>query len=110
MASRPECGSERERRKAARPARQKALLIPVQNVLTSIWEEEIGTARQKRTIARCGKKRTWQAYSAGAPHSAPNREMASCGKSSRKSAIFWVSTAVLARCGARKRIPLKLTA
>jgi len=56
-------------------------------------------------MARCGKKRTCQACSALCPHSAPNREMASCGKILEKKCHLLGFDAVVARCGGRKKNP-----
>jgi hypothetical protein len=55
-------------------------------------------------MARCGKKRRSQAFSARDPHSAPIREMASCGLALEENAGFGDFDPVMARCGRQNGI------
>jgi hypothetical protein len=50
-------------------------------------------------MARCGKMPTNQAFLSRHPHSAPMRELAACGEFPAEYGRFWRASRVMARCG-----------
>jgi hypothetical protein len=65
----------------------------------TIFLLRIGTVRQMGKWRADGKKHDSPAFSTGTPHSAPNREMATCGKILGKNCAFLDFGRHLARCG-----------